>query len=94
MRSRSRRPHFVLGQKWFSSLNRHATFFSPKITIYNLLQSNYMRKKGDDDLTEILLKMALNNNKTDIHNLTEILLTVALNNKTDIDDLMKYCGVK
>jgi hypothetical protein len=72
-----------------------------------------MRKKGDDDLTEILLKMALNNNKTDIHNLTEILLkmavsnnktdihnlteillTVALNNKTDIDDLMKYCGVK
>jgi CO dehydrogenase/acetyl-CoA synthase beta subunit len=34
-------------------------------------------KTDIDDLTELLLKVALNNNKTDIDDLTELLLKVA-----------------
>jgi len=45
-------------------------------------------KIDPNDLTEIMLTVALNNNEFDLDDLSEIILKMALsNNKTDLDDL-------
>jgi hypothetical protein len=62
--------------------------FSTKHAALRRKSKVWLARNQANNLTEILLTVALSNNKTDIDNLTELLLKVAVhNNKTDIDDL-------